>query len=104
VVRESDLSVEEIQEDFPVRYAKMVRDPIVPATGEQRITKIHPALFVIVEGEEAESMKIVSIDWDHNIERSDEELRSVGRENGTVVQSCNSESVVSTLQRLATER
>lgn len=104
VFRKSDLSVEKIQEDFPVTYAKTVRDPTVPSTGgSQRVCKIHPALFVIVEGEDSVSVKLVNLDWDHDVERSDEELRKVGRESQTVIQSCDPGSVVSTLEQLATE-
>lgn len=99
----SDLSVEKIQEDFPVTYAKIVSDPTVRSTSSsQRICKIHPALFVVVEGEASASVKIVNLDWDHNTERSEEGLRRVGRESQTVIQSCDPRSVVSTLERLAT--
>lgn len=98
----SDLSVEKIQEDFPVTYAKTISDPTVPSTGgSQRICKIHPTLFVVVEGEESASVEIVNLDWDHDAKRSDEELRRVGRESQTVLRSCDPRSVVSTLERLA---
>ncbi|KAG9911089.1 hypothetical protein KCU98_g1267, partial [Aureobasidium melanogenum] len=103
--RPSELSsIAEIQEDFPVAYAETVRDSIVPATGRQRICKIHPGFLVLVEGKESVSIKIVKLDWDHDIEKSDEELRRIGRESRTVSQRIfEPEAVVSTLERLATE-
>ena len=104
VFRKSDSSVEKIQEDFPVTYMKIIGDTTVPSTGgSRRICKIHPALFVIIEDNKRASVKIVNIDWDHDVQRSDEELRSVGRESQTVIQSCDPESVVTTLERLATK-
>ncbi|KAG9664395.1 hypothetical protein KCU95_g814, partial [Aureobasidium melanogenum] len=105
VFRPSELSsLAGIQEDFPVAYAETVRDSIVPATGRQRICKIHPGFFVVVEGKESVSIKIVKLDWDHDIEKSDEELRRIGRESRAVSQRIfEPEAVVSTLERLATE-
>lgn len=82
----SDLCVEKVQEDFSVTYAKTVSDPTVPSTGcSQRICNTHPALFVVVEGEERASVKIITLSWDHSAERSNEELRRVGRESQTVI-------------------
>lgn len=99
---QSDLPVAKMQEEFPVTYAKAVRDPTVPSTGgSRRICKIHPALFVIVEGEEGPSVKIVNLNWDHDVERSEEELRRVGRESQTVIRDCDPESIVFTLDQLA---
>ncbi|KAG9524737.1 hypothetical protein KCV07_g1840, partial [Aureobasidium melanogenum] len=105
IFRPSELSsIAEIQEDFPVAYAETVRDPTVPATGGQRICNIHPELFVIVEGKESVSIKIVKLGWDHDIQKSDEELRRIGRESQTVSQwMVEPEAVVSTLEQLATE-
>lgn len=102
--RPSELpSIAEIQEDFPVAYAETVRHPTVPATGSQRICKIHPELFVVVEGKESVSIKIVKLDWDHDA-KSNEELRRIGRKDQTVSQRViEPEAVVSTLERMVTE-
>ncbi|CAD0098249.1 unnamed protein product [Aureobasidium mustum] len=103
--RSSELSsVAAIQEDFPVAYAETVRHPTVPATGRQRICKIYPELFVVVEGKQNVSIKIVKLDWDHDVEKSDDELRRIGRESRTVSQRIvEPKAVVSTLERLANE-
>lgn len=51
VFRPSELSsIAEIQEDFLVAYAETIRYPTVPATGRRKICKVHPELFVVVEG------------------------------------------------------
>lgn len=97
-------SIAEIQEDFPVTYAETVRNPIVPATGSQRICKIHPELFVVVEGKESVSIKIVKLDWDHDVEKSNEELKRIGRKSRTVSRPIvKPEAVVPTLERFVTE-
>ncbi|KAG9943377.1 hypothetical protein KCU85_g8719, partial [Aureobasidium melanogenum] len=103
--RPSELSsIAEIQEDLPIAYAETVRNPTVPATGSKRISKVHPGLFVVVEGKENLSIKIVKLDWDHNIQKSDAELKRIGRESQTISQwLVEPEAVVSTLERLATE-
>ncbi|KAG9563857.1 hypothetical protein KCU71_g2060, partial [Aureobasidium melanogenum] len=105
IFRPSELSsIAEIQEDFPVAYAETVRNPTVPATGGQRICNIHPELFVMVEGKESVSIKIIKLEWDHATEKSDEELRKIGRDSQGVSQwIVEPEAVVSTLEQLATE-
>lgn len=102
---DSDLSAKQISEDFPVAYAKITNDPTVPSIGGSlRLYKIHPALFAIVDGDESAFVKIDHLDWDHGCKRTDEELRKVGRKSQTVYESCDHGSVVSVLERLATER
>ncbi|KAG9605155.1 hypothetical protein KCU77_g788, partial [Aureobasidium melanogenum] len=103
--RPSELSsIAEIQGDFPVAYAETVRNPTVPATGRQRICKIHPGLFVVVEGKESVSIKIVKLDWDQDIEKSDGDLGRIGRKSQTVSQwTVEPKAVLSTLERLVTE-
>lgn len=58
----------------------------------------------MVEGKESVSIKIVKLGWDHDIQKSDEELRRIGRESQTISQwMVEPEAVVSTLEQLATE-
>jgi hypothetical protein len=104
IFRPSELSsIADIQEDFPVAYAEMVRDTIVPATCRPRICKIHPGLFVVVEGKEILSTEIVKLDWDYDIEKSDEELKRVGRESQSNSRRLEPKAVMSTLEQLITE-
>jgi hypothetical protein len=103
VTKKWDSRVEEIREDFPVAYATFVRNPIIPANGQPSICKRHPSLFAIASGENLQSVEIVEMQWDQNIARSDEELKSVGRASRLTMYSCNPASVVSTLERLAAD-
>lgn len=92
-------NAEEIWCDFPLAYANAVRDPTAPSTGgAMRICKIHPLLFVVVDGEK---VQVARMDWDREVARSDAELRRVGEESRTSVQSCDPAGVVSTLEQLA---
>lgn len=103
VTRKWDLPVEKIQEDFPLAYANFVRNPIIPANGQPRICRRHPSLFAIASGDNLHSVKIMEIQWDHDIARSDEELKGVGRESRLTMHECDPTSVVSTLERLAAD-
>jgi len=96
-------SVEEIQEDFLLAYANFVRNPIIPANGQPSICKRHPSLFAIASGENLHSVKIVEMQWDQNIARSDEELQKVGRASRLTTHECDPASVVSTLKWLAAD-
>lgn len=101
VTRKWDLPIEKIQEDFPLAYASFVRNLIKPGNGQPSICKRHPSLFATAGGENLRSVKIAEMQWDHNISRSDEELKSVGRESRLVMHECDPASVVSTLEKLA---
>lgn len=103
VTKKWDSPVEKIQEDFPVAYASFVRDPIIPANGQPSICKRHPSLFTIVSVENQQPIKILEMQWDRNIARSDEELKKVGRTSRLTMHECDPASVVSTLERLATQ-
>lgn len=103
VTRKWEVSIEKIQEDFPVAYANFVRNPIIPANGQPSICKRHPSLFAIASGENRQSIKILEMQWDRNIARSDEELKKVGRTSQLTMHECDPASVVSTLERLATQ-
>lgn len=59
----SDLLVKKIQEDFLVTYAKIVNELLIKGTvGSLTICKIYPTLFIVVEGKESASVKIVNLD------------------------------------------
>lgn len=103
VTKEWDHSTDDIQEDFPLAYANFVRNPIVPGNGERSICRRHPSLFAIVSGENLQSIKIVEMQWDQSIAKSDAELRTVGQESRMNTHSCDPASVVSTLERLAAD-
>ncbi|GAB7324991.1 hypothetical protein MBLNU13_g08794t2 [Cladosporium sp. NU13] len=103
ITRKWHLPVEEIQEDFPVAYASFVRDPIIPANGQLSICKRHPSLFAIASGENQQSIKILEMQWDRKIARSDEELKHMGRESRLTMHECDPASVVSSLERLAVD-
>ncbi|SMQ55043.1 unnamed protein product [Zymoseptoria tritici ST99CH_1A5] len=102
-VRPTEMTVETMTEEFPITYAELIRDAVVPGSGSRRICVIHPALFVAVEGGEGGNVKISRLRWDHNIERTEDELRKVGKEGQFDVQSCDAASVVSRLKELAAE-
>ncbi|KAG9566650.1 hypothetical protein KCU71_g4074, partial [Aureobasidium melanogenum] len=105
VLRPSEVSsIAEVHEDFPVAYAKTIKSPTVPGTDRQRICKIHPRLFVVVEGKESVSIKIVKLEWDHEIQKSNEDLKRIGRDIQTVPRwIVGPEAVVSILEQLVTE-
>lgn len=103
VTRKWDMPVEKIHGDFPIAYASFVRDPIIPANGQPSICKRHPSLFAIASGENQQSIKILEMQWDRNIARSDEELKKVGWTSRLTMHECDPASVVSTLERLATQ-
>jgi hypothetical protein len=103
VTKKWESTVEDIREDFPLAYANFVRYPIIPANGQPSICKRHPSLFAIASGENLHSVKIVEMQWDQNIERSDEELQKVGRASRLTTHECDPASVVSTLERLAAD-
>ena len=103
VTRKWGMPVEKIHENFSVAYASFVRDPIIPANGQPSICKSHPSLFAIVSGENQQSIKILEMQWDRDIARSDEELKKVGRTSRLTMHECDPASVVSTLERLATQ-
>jgi hypothetical protein len=103
VTKKWNLPVEKIQEGFPLAYASFVRNPIIPANGQPSICKRHPSLFVLASGENLHSIEVWEMHWDQNIERSDEELKGVGRASRLLVYECDPNAVVSTLERLAAD-
>lgn len=55
----SDLSVEKIEEDFPVTYAKTVSDTtVLPIGGSQRISKVHPTFSSLSRARRACLLKL----------------------------------------------
>jgi hypothetical protein len=96
-------SIEAVQEYWPVVYVHAVRDPTIPGNpGERRITRLHPSLFAIAD-DDVRSVKIVEMDWDREIERSDDELKGIGRESRATIHTCTPDSTVDTLLRLAVD-
>jgi hypothetical protein len=98
------LPVESIYEDWPPTYAKFVNEPIDIATRQPKICKLHSSLFVHVRGDHSGDLpdiEIVNMEWDHNIARSEELLKQVGRESKTTTQTCDAESLLTTLEQLA---
>lgn len=98
------LPVEPIYEDWPPTYARFIAEPIVIATGEPKICKLHPSLFVHVRGDDSGDVldiEIVKMEWDPSIKTSEEELKRVGRESKTTTQGCEAEVLVTTLEQLA---
>lgn len=96
-----DKAIEGVTEGWPVFYANAIRDPSIPGNpAECRITALHPSLFVFVDGD-VRSVKIVEMDWDGEIERSDDQLRGIGRESRVTIHSCDPASTVDMLLRLA---
>lgn len=91
-----DLPSEKANEDWPLAYANLIRNPSVYPSPCKR----HPSLFVHIR-DDLDNIEIVKMDWDHDIERSDEELKKIGRESTTSVQMCDADSLVSTLEQLA---
>jgi hypothetical protein len=93
-----------VNEDWPVMYSELMNNPIVKANNQPRIVNPHPSLFVHIRGgEDLTGIEIVKMEWDHNIARSEEELRRVGRESRTITQKCEAKALVTTLQQLALE-
>lgn len=45
-------------------------------------------------------IKIVKLDWDHDVEKSDEELRTIGRKNQTVCQHLVEPEAVGSQQKV----
>jgi hypothetical protein len=96
-------SIEAVQEYWPVVYAHAVRDPSIPGNpGERRITTLHPSLFAIVD-DDVRSVRIVEMDWDREIEKSDDELKGIGRESRVTIHTCTPDFTVNTLLRLAVD-
>ena len=98
------LPVESIYEDWPPTFARFIAEPIVIATGEPKICKLHPSLFVHVRGDDSGDVmdiEIVKMEWDPSIKTSEEELKRVGRESKTTTQGCEAEVLVTTLEQLA---
>lgn len=107
-----ELSVNQINEDWPLDYARFIHEEETPEIGDDGepllVTKRHPSLFVHVQSHnpgdyKPSTIEIVKINWDHNIERSDEELKKIGRESKVTIQRCDAESLVETLLRMADE-
>jgi hypothetical protein len=98
------LPVESIREDWPSTYAKLTSEQIDIATGQTKICKLPPSLFVHVRGDHSgnlSNIEIVRMDWDHNDANSEERLKKVGRESETTTQKCKAEVLVTTLEQLA---
>lgn len=93
-----DLPAERVNEDWPLAYANLIKNTKVYPSPCKR----HPELFVHIRGG-LDNIEIVKMEWDHNIERDDEDLMRIGRESKTTVQKCDAESLVSTLEQLANE-
>lgn len=91
-----DLSAERVNENRPLAYPKLVKNP----TPYPSVCKRHPSLFVHIPNDLA-NIEIVNMDWDHDIARSDEELMGIGRESKVTTQKCDADSLVRTLQQLA---
>jgi len=95
---------ESVSEDWPPTYAKFMNEPIVNATRQPKICKLHPSLLVHVRGDHSgdiSDIEILQMEWDHNVTQSEEALKRLGRESKTTVQKCEAEVLVATLQQLA---
>lgn len=98
------LPAESVYEDWPPTYAKFMNEPVAIATRQPKICKLHPSLFVHVRGDHSggiSDVEIVKMEWDHNIEQSEEALKRVGRDSRTTAQKCGTEMLVTTLEQLA---
>lgn len=91
-----ELPAEKVNENWPLTYANLIKNTEVYVSPCTR----HPELFVHVRGD-VSNIEIVRMEWDHDIEKSDDELKQVGRESNTTIQKCDAASLVSTLEHLA---
>jgi hypothetical protein len=93
-----------VNEDWPPTYAEFMNNPIVKGNNQPKIVRPHPSLFVHIRGDPSNlDTEIVNMEWDHDIARSEEELKKIGRESRTTTQKCEAVELVATLERLARE-
>lgn len=98
------LPVASLCEDWLPTYAKFINEPIEIGTRQLKICKLHPSLFVHVRGDHSgdlSDIEILKMNWDHNIARSEEELKQLGRKSKTTTHKCEAKALVATLQELA---
>lgn len=94
------LPPERVSEDWPFTYARLMNTPTVAVNGEPKICKLHPSLFVHIQGD-LSKIEIVKMEWDHKVTGSEEELRRIGRESKTITQKCEAAMLVTSLEQLA---
>lgn len=100
---EGQMSYDEALEQFPANYSKFVKAQAGLESSLKTVVRRHPELFVVIDKEvpAAEGVLIVRLPWDKNTERSDDELRRIGREGHVETQRCGVDSLVETLERMA---
>lgn len=92
-----------IDEDWLLEYAKFAKHPVMPATFAPFACKRHLTLFVHIHNNNPSIIKIVKMDWDQNVERSDEVLKMIGRKSKTTSWLCEANVLVTTLLQMADE-
>lgn len=100
---EGQLSYDEAQEQFPVSYSKFVKGQAKLDDSEKTTVKRHPELFVVIDNETPGEggVVIVRLSWDKNVERSEDELRKIGKENSVETWRCNVGLLEETLEGMA---
>lgn len=70
---------------------------------EREVVRRHPELFVFVDNKAPEvgGVTIVRLSWDHDVGRSESELRRTGRESRVETLRCEVDALVDTLERMA---
>lgn len=77
------MSNDEVLECFPVSYGRFVKGQEQLESRQRMVTRRHPELFVVVDHEAPaeRGALIVRMLWDWGVERSEDELKRVGRES-----------------------
>lgn len=97
------MSYAEVLECFPVSYSRFVRGQAQLESIQRTVTRRHPELFVVI-GNEAPAQQgvlIVRLLWDVDVERSEDELRRVGRESRAETRRCDVDSLIETLEHMS---
>lgn len=100
---DGQMSYGEALERFPLSYSKFVKAQAGLESSLRTVVRRHPELFVIIDRETPadEGVLIARLSWDKDLERSEDELRRIGREGQVETQRCSVESLAETLERMA---
>lgn len=100
---EGQLSYEAALEQFPISYSKFVKGQAKLESSARTAVKRHPELFVVIDNENPTEggVIIARLLWDENVDKSEDELRQVGREGPVETRRCNVDLLLETLETLA---
>lgn len=103
---EGQMSYEEVLERFPLGYSKFVQAQLKLESSAMTAVRRHPELFVVIDSlnPAEDGVTIARLAWDGEVDRSEREIREIGRESVVQTRRCDIGILVETLECMAKEQ